>query len=320
MSIIYVNETATFKEEVQAIFPLLVDFSNWHKWVPWFLSDPTIDLTISDDEKSLKWEGIVIGRGELTISSEVENSFIEIKILYTLSRLTNATLRIEFNCKEVGETNVRWIYKEKMPFYKAYRNKRKADAISYDLKRGFQMLRDLIQDGTVKSEVKILGVQWGFGYDYVGINHQVPIDEMQEVVIQDFKKLMPYAHIFCFEDKPCPFIKYQFWDKETMEVNFTSCISVIKKPENIQDGMTLGKTQDSRMFAIQHIGGHNHISNAFRTLDYLQLSELIDVNEKIGYRALEFFRFGPLGVPEDEIESDIVIAISQVGDNPYLFY
>lgn len=320
MSTIHLHESAVFKEEVDAIFPLFIDLKNWHRWAPWFISDPTTDLTISEDGKSLKWEGVAIGEGKLEIISEVENQSLEIKITFTSTRSIKATAVIEFNSTGLNETNIKWIYKEKMAFYKGYQHKKKASAISYDLKRGLHILSDLIHNGTVKSEVKVLGVQWGFGYDYIGINHQVPMDQMQEFVVKDFKKLFPYSQLFNFEDKPCPFILYHFWDKETLQVSFTSCISVMKEPEYIPNGMVYGKTKDTRLFAVQHVGGHRHVANALCILDYLQSAELISVNEKLGYRALEFFRYGPMGVAEDEIESDVIIPLNDSRDNTDMFY
>ena len=77
--------------------------------------------------------------------------------------------------------------------------------------------------------------------------------------------------------------------------------------------MVAGKTVDTRLFAINHIGGHRHIMNAWRTLDYMNFSNLIDVNENKDYVAMEFFRFGPLGVSEDEIESEFIFPLNKVG-------
>ena len=205
MSVIHVNESVIVREKADAIFPLFIDFSNWHKWSPWFISDPSTSITISEDGKTLEYGGLAIKEGVLKVTSHIENQSIEIN--FTSEHIKKAIVVIQFESRG-AETSVSWDYKENVTLIKSRGNEKRRKEISFDFKRGLLILSDLIHTGTFNSKIKMLGIQWGFGYDYVGINHSASIDELQELVIKDYKKLIAYTQMEDTGGKPVSFVIY----------------------------------------------------------------------------------------------------------------
>jgi hypothetical protein len=309
---IQVTERIAIPEIVEDLFPYFSKLKNWEQWSPWLVSDPGATFIISKDEKSANWKGRSIGEGEVKILSIKENESIEIEIHCLTPTSFDAKVTVSFERMDMG-TFIDCLYEEKIPFLKSLWNKNRPLEIAFDIKRGMRMVECLVIDGTLNSDLKMIGVQRRFGYDYLGIKHKVSIDLMQPLVLKDFERLIPYSSANIPDrDRPWPFIIYHEWNRETYEVSFTSCVSIIKEPDELPTGMVLGRTEDTRLFAINHKGGHKHITNAWRALHYMEQADLIDVNKEMGYIAMEYFRRGPLEVPEKEINSDLIFPLNEV--------
>ena len=300
-----VNRSIFIKKPVSTVYEQLNDFNHWSSWSPWLIMEPNVELEVSDDGKYYKWKGEIVGSGEMKVTAEKENVWID----YDLTFFTpyKSMAKVGFKLKEEeGGTLVTWTMSSKLPFFMFWMKRKMESFIGMDYERGLGMLKDYLEDGKVHSELSFKGKNTFDQTKYIGIPRETAITEIEKDMTSDYQKLMQYVKSAHPEDHDKAFSIYHKWDPVNNTVSYTAAVAVPEHPKKLPSGMVIGELPNIQVHTVHHKGPYRHIGNAWAAQQMWMRGKKFKMDKR--FDPIEVYLNRPEDTPEKELESEIHFA------------
>lgn len=298
----HIDKSIVINAPVDKIFSTLNDFNHWTSWSPWLLMDPDAKVTVAEDAKSYEWEGKRVGSGNMQILAEEANKSID----YNLTFLTpwKSKAKVKFLLHENGEgVEVSWLMDSNLPFFLFWMKKMMTAFVGMDYERGLKMLKEIVEDGEVKSKLEFKGTSEFPATQYVGISSSCSIDGLSSSMMTDFGKLEAFMKDNEELRAGAGFSIYHKWDMVKNKVSYTGGVPVKSVPENLPEGIISDEIPATKVYTLRHIGSYNHLGNAWTTLYGMERGKEIKCNK--GIHPFETYVNSPEEVAEKELITDI---------------
>ncbi len=302
----HIKKTIDIKAPIEKVYTTLNDFNQWTPWSPWIIMEPETVVTVADDKKSYKWEGDRIGTGQMKVTSEKENAFIDYDLNFLKPWKSYAKVRFEFQPTSDG-TRVAWLMDSSLPFFMFFMKKMMEAFVGMDYERGLAMLKDYVEDGEVHSKIDFEGEKHYPGCQYIGIKTTCSLDDIGPKMEADFKKLEAFVNEQPDLVADVPFSIYHKWDPVKRKTVYTSGIPVKNIPSQLPAGMVTGKIPATRVHSVKHTGPYEHLGNAWGTMYNMQRSKTFKMNKKID--PFETYANDPSNTPANELVTEVHFAV-----------
>lgn len=252
---------ASSKEKV---FKHINDFNRWIEWSPWLLMEAETKVKVADDGKSYNWEGKRVGSGNMKLLKEKENKFILAELNFFKPWKSSATTSIEL--EENGkETIVTWTMNSSLPFFMFWMRKSMESYVGADYERGLDMLKILVETGSIPSKLNFLGISEYEGCNWIGIKTESSLDTIAAQMQADFGMLWGYANEHQSLIAGNAFTIYHKWDIKKNKLKYTAALPVASLPENLPKQFSNGFLPASKAYKLQHTGSYHYLGNAWAT-------------------------------------------------------
>jgi len=300
---IHVNKSIELNVPVDKVYKIVNDFNHWNAWSPWIIMEPETKLDIAEGGKYYSWDGKRIGTGNMTITNEKENEWVEYDLVFLTPWKSKAKVRFEMKSLGENKTQVNWIMDSSLPFFMFFMKKMMTGFIGMDFQRGLFLLKDYAEDGKVHSKMDFKGKNSYDGCSYVGIKRQCGMDELSEKMSADFTQLHSYAEKNKDNLSGVPFSMYHKWDMANGKVTYTSGIPVEDNSGELPDGMIKGEIPQTPVYTVKHTGPYQHLGNAWSTLMNMKQAKTFKQNKAI--HPFETYVTEPGKVPENELVTEV---------------
>lgn len=302
MAKVHVSEDIQVIGSIEQVFKEVSDFHNWTSWSPWLITEPDANVTVREDGKYYEWEGKVVGSGNMTVLSEKENEYVTYDL--TFLKPWKSKAKVRFDLKTMGEgVKVTWSMDTSLPFFLFWMKKMMSAYIAMDFNRGLTMIKDKVENGSVRSKVEILGNNSIKETDYIYINRSCTFDEMPSVMENDFTELMTYSSNHNEKISDAPFTVYHKWDMVNKRAEFSSCVPYTEIPADLPSTFKVGKRQATKTYAVKHTGPYTFAGNPWSAIYGRQQAKVFKINKKI--HPMEIYLNSPKDTPENELQVEI---------------
>jgi predicted transcriptional regulator YdeE len=302
----YVEKSITIDANVEKIKSIIADFNHWKPWSPWFILEPEAKESVTDNGKTHEWDGKRIGSGIIKVVAEEESI-----IKYDLKFLKpwKSESKTDFIIEKIDDntTKLTWTMEGSLPFFMFWMKTMMERLIGMDYDRGLLMLKDYIENGKVDAKLEFLGESEYEGCKFVGIKNECTIDNIKEVMSEDFKKLNEFAKEN-EEIVTCDWFSiYHKFDFNKNKVIYTGGVGIKSEPQNIPAGMFKGSIPATKLHTVRHIGPYELLGNAWSAIMCMERAKEIKKNKKIP--PMEFYRNSPMETDPKDLISDVCMAV-----------
>jgi len=135
MGIFEVERSVLIDVPVDQVYTQVRDFQTWPIWSPWLGAEPGCLVEHSPEGTEFKWQGEVVGTGQMKVVKESRNQSIDYEL--TLLQPWQSTSQVSFTFRPEGErTRIFWKMNGKLPFYLFWMQGTMEAEIGMDYKRG----------------------------------------------------------------------------------------------------------------------------------------------------------------------------------------
>jgi predicted transcriptional regulator YdeE/uncharacterized protein YndB with AHSA1/START domain len=293
---------------IEKVFQTINDFNTWRSWSPWLVTEPDAEVVVAKGGKSYTWKGNRTGSGSMEITSESENQSVNIDLNFLKPWKSYA--KTNFQLSEIAEgTKVTWNMASSLPFFMFWMKNQMVNMIGNDYTRGLTMLKEIVEEGDLKSSLDFQGVADYKGCKYVGITTTTLMKDMGTNMSADFAKMWEYFgdKMDLITDKP--FSIYHKWEMGKGRAQYTVAAPVSAVPENIPDGFVHGEIPSTKVYTIRHVGKYDHLGNAWSALYGLTRSK--EVKMKRGIHPFEVYVNDPTTSKPEELITDLKFAVKE---------
>ena len=166
--------------------------------------------------------------------------------------------RIHISLAVKGDaTEVTWTLEHSLSFFLFWKKKSIQAYLEVDYDRGFLMLKDLIETGSVPSHLEFLGREPSPSFVGVGIKRSGSMNGFEQDIETSYKEVKDYY------PEGQVFSVYYTWDLVRKEVAYFIGVRLDKTPGVIPDGMELINVPGMEVYALRHRGPYSHLSNGW---------------------------------------------------------
>ena len=246
--------TQVIASPIEKVFEVLRDIHSCPDWSPWLIADPDFKLDVQNDYYS--WEGAISGSGRMDLVRDEANESITYDLSFVKPWKSQARIHISLAVKG-DATEVTWTLEHSLSFFLFSKKKSIQAYLEVDYDRGFLMLKNLIETGSVPSHLEFLGREPSPSFVGVGIKRSGSMNGFEQDIETSYKEVRDYYP----EGKV--FSVYYTWDLVRKEVAYFIGVRLDKTPGVIPDGMELINVPGMEVYALRHRGPYSHLSNGW---------------------------------------------------------
>jgi predicted transcriptional regulator YdeE len=302
----HVEKKVMINAPAEKVYSVIIDFKQWLPWSPWMIMEPEVVVNIADDNQFYEWKGNRVGSGNMKITNQKENSWVE----YDLNFLTpwKSYASVKFVLTEKGsQTETSWIMDSSLPFFMFFMKKLMEGFIGMDFDRGLRMLKEYVEDGAIKSKLEFKGKDSFSGTKYVGIKTTTAMDQIGPQMSADFDKLNEFIRKHESAANGVVFSQYHKWDIVKNKVEYTSGVGVKEVPSNLPASFVTGEIPSTSVYTLRHVGAYEHLGNAWGTLNSMQRNKEFKYNKKI--HPFEVYVSDPSKTDAKDLITDVNFAV-----------
>ncbi|MDB4629065.1 GyrI-like domain-containing protein, partial [Akkermansiaceae bacterium] len=154
-------------------------------------------------------------------------------------------------------TEVTWTLEHSLSFFLFWKKKSIQAYLEVDYDRGFLMLKNLIETGSVPSHLEFLGREPSPSFVGVGIKRSGSMNGFEQDIETSYKEVRDYY------PEGQVFSVYYTWDLVRKEVAYFIGVRLDKTPGVIPDGMELINVPGMEVYALRHRGPYSYLSNGW---------------------------------------------------------
>lgn len=289
------------------VFKIVSDFHSWEKWSPWLILEDGVKVNVKPDGKFYDWNGNLVGSGNMTVASEVENERVDYDLLFLTPFKSKAKVAFELKEKDNG-TEATWVMESKLPFFLFWMKSKMELFVGMDYDRGLQLLKDYCEDGKIHSQLNFIGEETFAGGEYVGIRTNCKISEIGQKMEKDYTELMTFmGENHSDKMNGNNFSIYHKWDPVKGVVDYTACVGVNQTPESLPKNAFAKKTENQKVFTIEHTGPYRHTPNVWTAQMMRERGKAFKRDKSND--PIEVYVNSPKDTPENELVSKVLMPI-----------
>lgn len=301
-----VVKTTSINAPIDKVYECVSDLSHWTSWSPWLITEPEATTTVADDLKFYSWEGKRVGSGEMKVTSEETNHFVNYDLTFLKPWKSHAKVRFEVESKG-DSTEVTWSMDSSLPFFMFWMKKMMVAFLGMDFQRGLSLLKDYVEEGKVHSKLEFIGEQSYPGCEYIGISREVAMDKIGEAMSEDFNKLWEVIGSNSDIIGGEPISIYHKWELVKGTAKYTAGIPVKSIPANLPQGVAAGKIEPMKIHTLRHIGPYHHLGNAWTAMQMMMRGK--EFKPVKGIHPFESYVNNPAEVDEKDLITDVNFAV-----------
>ncbi|MEQ8476322.1 MAG: SRPBCC family protein [Fulvivirga sp.] len=302
----HVEKKVMINAPVEKVYSVISDFKQWRPWSPWMVMEPEVVVDISEDNKFYEWKGNRIGSGNMKVTNQKENRWVEIDLNFLTPWKSYASVRFELNDKG-DKTEVSWIMDSSLPFFMFFMKRMMEGFIGMDFERGLKMLKEYVEDGEIKSKLEFKGRDSFKGTKFIGIKTTTDMSKLGAQMSSDFDKLNQFMKDNASLAGGPVFSQYHKWDIVKQKVEYTSGVGVKDVPSNLPTNFIVGEIPDASVYTLRHVGSYEHLGNAWSTLNSMQRNKEFKYNKKI--HPFEVYVSDPTQTAPKDLITDVNFAV-----------
>lgn len=249
-----ISRTQVIASPIEKVFEVLRDIHSCPDWSPWLIADPDFKLDVQNDYYS--WEGAISGSGRMDLVRDEANESITYDLSFVKPWKSQARIHISLAVKG-DTTEVTWTLEHSLSFFLFWKKKSIQAYLEVDYDRGFLMLKNLIETGSVPSHLEFLGREPSPSFVGVGIKRSGSMNGFEQDIETSYKEVRDYY------PEGQVFSVYYTWDLVRKEVAYFIGVRLDKTPGVIPDGMELINVPGMEVYALRHRGPYSHLSNGW---------------------------------------------------------
>ena len=249
-----ISRTQVMASPIEKVFEVLRDIHSCPDWSPWLIADPDFKLDVQNDYYS--WEGAISGSGRMDLVRGEANESITYDLSFVKPWKSQARIHISLAVKG-DATEVTWTLEHSLSFFLFWKKKSIQAYLEVDYDRGFLMLKNLIETGSVPSHLEFLGREPSPSFVGVGIKRSGSMNGFEQDIETSYKEVKDYY------PEGQVFSVYYTWDLVRKEVAYFIGVRLDKTPGVIPDGMELINVPGMEVYALRHRGPYSHLSNGW---------------------------------------------------------
>ncbi|HCN81355.1 MAG TPA: hypothetical protein DIS80_09485 [Verrucomicrobiales bacterium] len=249
-----ISRTQVIASPIEKVFEVLRDIHSCPDWSPWLIADPDFKLDVQNDYYS--WEGAISGSGRMDLVRDEANESITYDLSFVKPWKSQARIHISLAVKG-DTTEVTWTLEHSLSFFLFWKKKSIQAYLEVDYDRGFLMLKNLIETGSVPSHLEFLGREPSPSFVGVGIKRSGSMNGFEQDIETSYKEVRDYY------PEGQVFSVYYTWDLVRKEVAYFIGVRLDKTPGVIPDGMELINVPGMEVYALRHRGPYSYLSNGW---------------------------------------------------------
>mgnify|MGYP001428414027 FL=1 len=249
-----ISRTQVIASPIEKVFEVLRDIHSCPDWSPWLIADPDFKLDVQNDYYS--WEGAISGSGRMDLVRDEANESITYDLIFVKPWKSQARIHISLAVKG-DTTEVTWTLEHSLSFFLFWKKKSIQAYLEVDYDRGFLMLKNLIETGSVPSHLEFLGREPSPSFVGVGIKRSGSMNGFEQDIETSYKEVRDYY------PEGQVFSVYYTWDLVRKEVAYFIGVRLDKTPGVIPDGMELINVPGMEVYALRHRGPYSYLSNGW---------------------------------------------------------
>lgn len=249
-----ISRTQVIASPIEKVFEVLRDIHSCPDWSPWLIADPDFKLDVQNDYYS--WEGAISGSGRMDLVRDEANESITYDLSFVKPWKSQARIHISLAVKD-DTTEVTWTLEHSLSFFLFWKKKSIQAYLEVDYDRGFLMLKNLIETGSVPSHLEFLGREPSPSFVGVGIKRSGSMNGFEQDIETSYKEVRDYY------PEGQVFSVYYTWDLVRKEVAYFIGVRLDKTPGVIPDGMELINVPGMEVYALRHRGPYSYLSNGW---------------------------------------------------------
>ena len=258
---INITEKIEIGVPAEEIYGYLKDLKRWREWSPWLVCEEDCELEFSKDGKQwYGWDGKYVGAGKMSLKNAVKNESLEYFLEFLRPWKSKAQTQLNLRGSQNG-VSVEWCMQGSVPWFMWWMRPTMVRMIRMNYERGLSMLKEKLETGEVDSRLEYSANEAFPARAYIGIKRACSMNEFEERMGSDFKKLTSVVKEKGIEVTEF-FSVYEVWNLGKGEVVYTVCAGVDGEVE-VPDGFVLGLREACDAFVVKHTGGYHHLGNAW---------------------------------------------------------
>ncbi|MFK8045125.1 MAG: SRPBCC family protein [Crocinitomicaceae bacterium] len=302
----YVNRSIYIDAPVSQVFPLLNNFNQWTEWSPWAILEKEASVSVAPDGKYFDWKGTRIGAGEMKITSEKANQWIHADLTFLKPWKSQAKIAYSLEEKNNG-TAVTWEMKSSLPFFMFWMKNMMQNMIGMDFDRGLNMLKDLVEKGTVPCKLDLEKRAIFDSKHFIGYRSTSPMGKMSNVMSEKIPLIKTFIAKNNLKASGEMVSIYHKWDLKNMTTNFTTGAFVDAVPQNLATGMTAGKIESTPVNLVRLTGNYNHLANAWSMQMMMQRNKEFKHNTK--QDPFEVYKNSPFNTAQEDLITEVMFPV-----------
>ena len=304
--------TAVINAPPGKVFQTIADYGTWTTWSPWLLADPEATVTVSQNSSSVgstyHWTGTVTGEGELAHRTLQPNQLIEDNL--TFIKPFKSLAKTSFQLRPEGQgTHVEWSMDSSLPWFLFWMIPMMKTFIGMDYQRGLNMLKDLIETGSIPSKTNVHGIEPVQSFRMAGVAASTSVDKVGAAMEQSFATAQA---TFKRLGVPMNGAMISVYTKFNVKAGVFDYISGYVIPKDVQvpanSGLTTWELPACNAFRVEHVGSYRHLGNGWSVANQLARHRKLKQSRAGTY---EIYRTTPPETPEEELVTDIYLPLKK---------
>ena len=196
--------------------------------------------------------------------------------------------------KEDAST-ITWGMKGKMPFFFKFMAKNMEPWIGMDYERGLKMIKDLLEKGSIASQINIHGVDQIPEAKYLGLKASCKMQDVGSSMQKTFGQLHEYTDSNAIETNKALAVYHNF-DFKNPNCEYTAGVVTDADIKNTGSELFISKTNSQKAVKVIFTGDYNHLGNAWSAAYAYARNKRLKV--KKGADPIEFYLTDPQKEPD----------------------
>ncbi|MDA3873436.1 MAG: SRPBCC family protein [Kiritimatiellae bacterium] len=258
----HVSRSIDIAVPIENVFDRISDFHQWRKWSPWLFVEPDCKLTYREDGSGNRWEGDLIGCGEIERLDirNPESMTCELRI----EKPWKSVSTVEFQLESIGDgCRVTWTLDGSLPLPMLWLKPMLECIVGMDYIRGLTMLKDLCETGTVPSVVTLQKNESFPGCQLIGVRTTCSMTEIGPSMERDLLRLHGWMDQEGISPSAPPISIYHKWKMGKGLCVYTIGFPVKKLPDTPPAEFVTLSVPSTSAFVVEHTGPYRHLGNAW---------------------------------------------------------
>ncbi len=305
-----VERSIEINADPQRVFAVASDFGQWTMWSPWLIAEPETKVTVTPNANAVgavyAWEGKITGQGEvehirLTPDSSIDDELRFIKPFKSIAKC-------QFQLTPSGHgTRLMWSMDGNMPWFMFWMIPMLKTFIGMDFQRGLNMLKDLIETGTIASRSVVHDVQPIGPVRMAGVIGSCEVTNVGPSMDAAFGQA---KDAFLKNGLSTDGLMMSVYTKFKIAPGVFEYIAGYMIPESVDvpaaSGLKVWSLPACRAFRVEHIGSYRHLGNPWSIANQLVRHRKLK-QSRVG--TFEIYRTTPPETPESELQTDIYLPL-----------